>query len=110
LIIGVLMNTEALESQQEIDKIQISDEGVVALPYSITSSLGLQPGDTVFVRLEGGKIVLQRLNPKRIGRSEPRPVGHGRGEVHMQEGWDAAMTDEEADDFLNGRCVSRIYL
>lgn len=110
MIIGVLMNTEALESQQEIDKIQISDEGVVALPYSITSSLGLQPGDTVFVRLEGGKIVLQRLNPKRIGRSEPRPVGHGRGEVHMQEGWDAAMTDEEADDFLNGRCVSRIYL
>jgi bifunctional DNA-binding transcriptional regulator/antitoxin component of YhaV-PrlF toxin-antitoxin module len=88
---------------QEIDKIQISDEGVVALPHSITSSLGLQPGDKLFVRLDGTKIVLQRMNPKRIARSEPRPMGHGRGEVHMQEGWEAPMTDEEADDFLSGR-------
>jgi bifunctional DNA-binding transcriptional regulator/antitoxin component of YhaV-PrlF toxin-antitoxin module len=89
--------------QQEIDKIQISDEGVVALPHSVTSALGLQPGDEVFVLLDGTKVVLQRMNPKRIARSEPRPVGHGRDEVHMQEGWEAPMTDEEVDDFLNGR-------
>jgi bifunctional DNA-binding transcriptional regulator/antitoxin component of YhaV-PrlF toxin-antitoxin module len=89
--------------QQEIDKIQISDEGVVALPYSITSALQVQPGDEVIVRLDEGKVVVQRMNPKRIARSEPRPMGHGRGEVHMQEGWEAPMTDEEADDFLNGR-------
>jgi bifunctional DNA-binding transcriptional regulator/antitoxin component of YhaV-PrlF toxin-antitoxin module len=88
---------------QEIDKVQISDEGVVALPHSITNSLGLQPGDEVFVRLDGTKVVLQRMNPKRVRRSEPRPLGHARGEIHMQEGWEAAMTDEEVDDFLNGR-------
>jgi hypothetical protein len=88
--------------QQEIDKIQISDEGVVGLPHSIASALQVQPGDEVIVRLDGGRVVVQRMNPKRIARSEPRPMGHGRGEVHMQEGWEAPMTDEEADDFLNG--------
>jgi antitoxin component of MazEF toxin-antitoxin module len=88
--------------QPEIDKIQISDEGVVALPHSIASALQVQPGDEVIVRLDGGRVVVQRMNPKRIARSEPRPMGHGRGEVHMQEGWEAPMTDEEADDFLNG--------
>ena len=75
--------------QQEIDKIQISDEGVVALPHSIASALDLKAGDEVVVRLEGTKVVLDRMNPKRIARSEPRPLGHGRGEVHMQEGWGA---------------------
>ena len=89
--------------QQEIDKIQISDEGVVALPYSVTSSLDLQPGDEIIVRLEGTKIVLHRMNPKRVARSEPRPLGYGKGDFHLPEGWEASMTDEEADDFLNGR-------
>jgi hypothetical protein len=55
------------------------------------------------VQLDGMKVVLQRMNPKRINRSEPRPLGHGRGHVHLTEGWEAPMTDEEADDFLNGR-------
>jgi bifunctional DNA-binding transcriptional regulator/antitoxin component of YhaV-PrlF toxin-antitoxin module len=89
--------------QQEVDKIQISEDGVVAIPHSLASSLNLQPGDEVIVCLEGTKIVLQRMNPKRIARSEPRPLGYGRGEVHLPEGWEAPMTDEEADDFLNGR-------
>lgn len=89
--------------QQEIDKIQISDEGVVALPYSVASALRLQPGDEVIVRLEGTNIVLHRMNPRRVRRSEPRPFGLGREDVHLTEGWEAAMTDEEADDFLNGR-------
>jgi len=89
--------------QREIDKVQISDEGIVALPHSVTSALHLQPGDEVMVQLDGMKVVLQRMNPKRINRSEPRPLGHGRGDVHLTEGWEAPMTDEEADDFLNGR-------
>jgi hypothetical protein len=89
--------------QQEIDKIQISDEGVVALPHSITSALRPQPGDEVIVRLEGAEGVLLRMNPKRAARSEPRPLGHGRGEITLPEGWEAPMTDQEADDFLNGR-------
>jgi bifunctional DNA-binding transcriptional regulator/antitoxin component of YhaV-PrlF toxin-antitoxin module len=88
---------------QEIDKIQISDEGVVALPLSVTSALHLQPGDEVIVHFDGTKLVLQRMNPKRVRRSEPRPLGYGRGDVHLIEGWEAPMTDEEADDFLNGR-------
>jgi bifunctional DNA-binding transcriptional regulator/antitoxin component of YhaV-PrlF toxin-antitoxin module len=89
--------------QQEIDRIQISDEGIVALPHSITSALQLRPGDQVIVRLDEGKVVLQRMNPKRIARSEPRPLGHGRSDFHLPEGWEAPMTDEEVDDFLNGR-------
>ena len=89
--------------QQEIDKIQISDEGVVALPQSVTDALQLQPGDEVIVRVEGTRIVLERMNPKRVRRSEPRPLGHGRGDFHLPEGWEAPMTDEEADDFVNGR-------
>jgi AbrB family looped-hinge helix DNA binding protein len=87
---------------QEIDKVQISDDGIVALPQSLTRSLNLQPGDEVVVRLDGTKIVLQRMNPKRVRRSQPRPVGQGMGEIHFTEGWDAPMTDEEADGFLNG--------
>jgi bifunctional DNA-binding transcriptional regulator/antitoxin component of YhaV-PrlF toxin-antitoxin module len=87
----------------EIDKIQISDEGVVALPHSLTSALQLQPGDEVVVQVEGTKIVLQRMNPKRVRRLEPRPLGYGKGDFDLPEGWEAPMTDEEADDFLNGR-------
>jgi bifunctional DNA-binding transcriptional regulator/antitoxin component of YhaV-PrlF toxin-antitoxin module len=89
--------------QQEIDKVQISDEGIVALPSSVTSALHLQPGDEVIVQVDGTRLVLQRMNPKRIARLEPRPLGHGKGDVHLTEGWEAPMTDEEADDFLNGR-------
>jgi len=88
--------------QQEIDKVQISDEGVVALPHSITSALHLQAGDEVIVRLEGTRVVVHRMNPHRVARSEPRPLGYGRGDFRLPEGWEAPMTDEEADDFLNG--------
>jgi bifunctional DNA-binding transcriptional regulator/antitoxin component of YhaV-PrlF toxin-antitoxin module len=87
----------------EIDTIQISDEGVVALPQSVTSALRLQAGDEVMVETDGTKVVLHRLNPKRVGRLEPRPLGRGRGDFELPEGWEAPMTDEEADDFLNGR-------
>jgi antitoxin component of MazEF toxin-antitoxin module len=89
--------------QQEIDKIEIGEDGVVAIPPSMASSLRLKSGDEVLARLDGAKIVLQRMYPRRTGRLEPRPFGQGRGEVHMQEGWEAPMTDTEADDFLNGR-------
>jgi AbrB family looped-hinge helix DNA binding protein len=88
--------------QQEIDRVQVSDEGVVALPYSVRSSLNLKPGDEVIVHLDGSRVVLQRMNPKRVGRSEPRPLGHGKGDIHLREGWETPMTDEEVDDFLNG--------
>jgi antitoxin component of MazEF toxin-antitoxin module len=94
---------ERFGMQQEIDKVQIGEDGVVALPFSLTSSLNLQSGDEVIVRLDGSKIVVERMNPKRVARSEPRPLGHGKGDVHLTEGWEAPMTDEEADDFLNGR-------
>lgn len=88
---------------QEIDTIQISDEGIVALPQSVTTALRLQAGDEVMVETVGAKVVLHRLNQKRVGRSEPRPLGHGRGDFELPEGWEAPMTDQEADDFLNGR-------
>jgi bifunctional DNA-binding transcriptional regulator/antitoxin component of YhaV-PrlF toxin-antitoxin module len=97
------MEDRGTEVQQEIDKIEISDEGVVALPHSLTSSLNLQPGDEVIARLDGTTIVLQRMNPKRVRRSEPRPLGHAKGEFHLPEGWELPMTDDEVDDFLNGR-------
>ncbi len=89
--------------QQEIDKVQISDEGIVALPSSVTSALHLQPGDEVMVQIEGTRVVLHQMNPKRIARSEPRPLGYGKGDFLLPEGWEAPMTDEEVDDFLNGR-------
>jgi bifunctional DNA-binding transcriptional regulator/antitoxin component of YhaV-PrlF toxin-antitoxin module len=87
----------------EIDKVQISDDGIVALPSSVTSVLRLQPGDEVIVEIDEAKLVLHRMNPKRIARGEPRPLGYGKGDFVLPEGWEAPMTDDEADDFLNGR-------
>ena len=86
--------------QQEIDKVQISDEGVVALPRSLTRALHIEPGDDVLIRVEETRIVLHRMNPH---RAQPRPLGHGKGDLALPEGWETAMSDQEADDFLNGR-------
>jgi hypothetical protein len=43
------------------------------------------------------------MNPRRIARSEPRPLGFGSGDFQLPEGWERPMTDDEVDDFLNGR-------
>ena len=72
--------------EQQVDRLQVGAEGVVALPRSLASRLDLH-----------------RMNPRRGPRSEPRPVGFGRGDFHLPEGWEAPMSDGEVDDFLNGR-------
>jgi hypothetical protein len=89
--------------EQQVDKLQISAEGVVALPHSLISTLDLRLGDEILARVDGAKIVLHRMNPHRGSRSEPRPVGFGRGDFRLPEGWDAPMNDDEVDDFLNER-------
>jgi hypothetical protein len=52
---------------------------------------------------DGAKIILHRMNPRRIACSEPRPVGFGSRDFQLPEGWEKPMTDDELDDFLNGR-------
>jgi hypothetical protein len=89
--------------ERQIDKLQISAEGVVALPHSLVSRLDLKSGDELLARVDGAKIVLHRMNPRRIARSEPRPLGFGSGDFQLPEGWERPMTDDEVDDFLNGR-------
>ena len=88
---------------QQIDRLEVSAEGVVALPHSLVSRLDLRSGDEILARTDGAKIVLHRLNPRRSQRSEPRPLGFGSGDFHLPEGWEAPMTDEEVDNFINGR-------
>ena len=89
--------------EQQVDRLQVSAEGVVALPHSLVSRLDLRSGDEILARTDGATIVLHRMNPRRGPRSEPRPVGFGRGDFQLPEGWEAPMSDGEADDFLNGR-------
>ena len=89
--------------EQQVDKLQISAEGTVALPHSLVSRLDLRTGDEVLARVDGAKIVLHRMNPRRRAPSEQRPVGFGRGDFNLPEGWEAPMSDDEVDDFLNGR-------
>lgn len=89
--------------ERQIDKLQISAEGVVALPHSLVTCLDLRSGDEILARVDGTKIVLHRMNPQRIARSEPRPVGFGSQDFKLPEGWQRPMTDDEVDDFLNGR-------
>ena len=89
--------------ERQIDKLQISAEGVVALQHSLVSSLDLRFGGEILARVDGAKIILHRMNPRRIARSEPRPVGFGSRDFQLPEGWERPMTDHEVDDFLNGR-------
>jgi len=89
--------------EQQVDRLQVSAEGIVALPHSLISRLDLRSGDDILARADGVKIVLHRLNLRRGPRSEPRPVGFGSGDFHLPEGWETPMSDDEADDFLNGR-------
>ena len=89
--------------ERQIDKLQISAEGVVALPHSLASCLELRSGDEMLARVDGAKIVLHRMNPRRIARSDPRPVGFGSEDFQLPESWERPMTDDEVDDFLNGR-------
>jgi len=89
--------------EQQVDRLQVGAEGVVALPSSLASRLDLQTGDEILARSDGARIVLHRMNPRRGPRSEPRPVGLGSGDFHLPEGWEAPMSDDEVDDFLNGR-------
>ena len=88
---------------QQIDRLQVSAEGVVALPHSLISRLDLRSGDEIPARTDGAKIVLLRINPRRSLRSEPRPLGFGSGDFHPPEGWEAPMNDDEVDAFPNGR-------
>lgn len=86
-----------------IESLRISEEGVVALPSSLASRLSMMAGDEVLASVGDGRIVIHRMNPKRKHRGEPRPLGHGQGDFHLPEGWDAPLDRDEADDFLNGR-------
>ncbi|HZO51932.1 MAG TPA: AbrB/MazE/SpoVT family DNA-binding domain-containing protein [Bryobacteraceae bacterium] len=86
-----------------IESLRISEEGVVALPSSLASGLSLEPGDEVLASVGDGRVILHRMNPKRENRGQPRPMGHGRGDFALPDGWDAPLDRSEADDFLNGR-------
>jgi hypothetical protein len=86
--------------EQQVDRLQIGIEGVVALPPSLVSHLDLRSGDELVARADGSKIVLHRMSRR---RAKPRPLGFGAGDFLLPEGWERPMSDEEADDFLNGR-------
>jgi prevent-host-death family protein len=59
----------------------------------------VEDGEDVAIRRHGR--IVARLVPARRGRVGP--LGAMRGEFDMVEGWERAMSDEEADAFLSGR-------
>ena len=59
----------------------------------------VEDGEEVVIKRHG-KAVAQ-LVPVR--RRRPSALGAMRGEFEMTEGWERALTDEEAEAFWNGR-------
>ena len=59
----------------------------------------VEDGEEVVIKRHG-KAVAQ-LVPVR--RRPPSTLGAMRGEFEMTEGWERALTDEEAEAFWNGR-------
>ncbi len=59
----------------------------------------VEDGEPVVIRRHG-KAVAQ-LVP--VHQSRRSPLGAMRGEFGMTDGWEAPLTDEEADSFWNGR-------
>ncbi|MFN7923866.1 MAG: hypothetical protein U0Q16_27435 [Bryobacteraceae bacterium] len=74
----------------------------LALPQSLATHLHLEPGERVVAIAEESRVVIQRLQ-RRVPRLESRPLGIARGDFELPEGWEKPMTDEEVDDFIEGR-------
>ena len=59
----------------------------------------VEDGEEVVIRRHGRAVA--QLVPARPSR--PSPLGAMRGEFEMVDGWERALTDEEAEAFWNGR-------
>lgn len=59
----------------------------------------VEDGEEIVIQRHG-KAVAQLVPVRRRRRSA---LGAMRGEFEMTEGWEQALTDEEADAFWNGR-------
>jgi len=59
----------------------------------------VEDGEEVVIKRHGRAVA--QLVPVRKRR--PSPLGAMRGEVAMTEGWERALTDEEAEAFWAGR-------
>jgi prevent-host-death family protein len=59
----------------------------------------VQDGEEIFIHRHGKPIA--RLTS--IASPPTAPLGAMRGEFEIQEGWDRALTDEEADAFWEGK-------
>jgi prevent-host-death family protein len=59
----------------------------------------VEDGEEVVIERHGR--VVAQLIPARSARRSP--LGAMRGEFDMSEGWERAMTDEEAEAFWSGR-------
>jgi prevent-host-death family protein len=59
----------------------------------------VEDGEEVVIRRYGKAIA--QLVPVR--QKKPLVLGAMRGEFEMTEGWEQALTDDEADAFWNGR-------
>jgi prevent-host-death family protein len=59
----------------------------------------VEDGEEVVIKRHGRPVA--RLLPVRKRR--PSPLGAMRGEFAMVDGWERAMTDEEAEAFWTGR-------
>ena len=59
----------------------------------------VEDGEEVVIERHGRAVA--QLVP--IRRTRPSALGAMRGQFEMVEGWERALTDEEADAFWNGR-------
>jgi prevent-host-death family protein len=59
----------------------------------------VEDGEEVVIRRHGRAVA--QLVPVR--KTKPSALGAMRGEFEMTEGWERALTDDEADAFWNGR-------
>jgi prevent-host-death family protein len=76
------------------------DFSVHAAKTQLSKLLDLvEDGEKVVIKRHG-KAVAQ-LMPVR--QSRPSPLGAMRGEFEMADGWEQALTDEEAEAFWSGR-------
>ena len=76
------------------------DVSVHAAKTQLSKLLDLVEDGEHIVITRHGKAVAQ-LVPVR--RSRPSPLGAMRAEFEMAEGWERALSDEEADTFRGGR-------
>lgn len=67
--------------------LQVGPQGRIVIPAAVRQSLGIEPGDTLVARVEGGRLVLEtrahllaRFSARFAG-ARMQPVGGGAGSV-----------------------------